>query len=45
MKAVADARTRTQLALAWTAAQADVSSVILGATSVARWKRTSARST
>jgi voltage-dependent potassium channel beta subunit len=38
MKAVADALgcTRTQLALAWTAAQADVSSVILGATSVAQ---------
>jgi voltage-dependent potassium channel beta subunit len=36
MKAVADSLgcTRTQLALAWTAAQEDVSSVILGATSV-----------
>ncbi len=38
MKSVADALgcTRTQLALAWTAAQEDVSSVILGATSVAQ---------
>ena len=38
MKPLADALgcTRTQLALAWTAAQADVSSVILGATSIAQ---------
>ena len=38
MKTVADALgcTRTQLALAWAAAQSDVSSVILGATSVAQ---------
>ena len=38
MKAVADALgcTRTQLALAWTAAQKGVSSVILGATSLAQ---------
>lgn len=38
MRAVADSLgcSRTQLALAWTAAQEDVSSVILGATSVAQ---------